>query len=69
MHVLRSYNYDNLSDLTQLHHDIDNIMEWGVGKRKDRILMQAAWIIQNKVVPSISKRSPQKRKLEEAESG
>ena len=69
MHVLRNYNYDNLSDLTQLHHDIDNIMEWGVAKRKERIQMQTAWIIQNKVVPSVSKRSPQKRKLEEAESG
>ena len=69
MHVLRNYNYDNLSDLTQLHHDIDNIMEWGVAKRKERIKMQTAWIIQNKVVPSVSKRSPQKRKLEEADSG
>ena len=37
MHVLRNYDYDNLSDLTQLHHDIDNIMEWGVAKRKERI--------------------------------
>ena len=69
MHVLRNYNYDNLIDLTQLHHDIDNIMEWGVGKRKERIQKQTAWIIENKVVPSVSKRSPQKRKLEEAESG
>ncbi len=69
MHVLRNYNYDNLSDLTQLHHDIDNIMEWGVAKRKERIQKQTAWIIQNKVVPSVSRRSPQKRKLEEAESG
>ena len=31
--------------------------------------MQTAWIIQNKIVPSVSKRSPQRRKLEEAESG
>ena len=69
MHVLRSYNYDKLGDLTQLHHDIDNIMEWGVAKRKKRIQKQTAWIIQNKVLPSVSKRSPQKRKLEEAESG
>ena len=68
MHVLRNYNYDNFSDLTQLHHDIDNIMEWGVAKRKDRIQNQTAWIIQNKVVPSVSKRSPHKRKLDEAES-
>ena len=69
MHVLRSYDYDKLVDLTQLHHDIDNIMEWGVGKRKERIQKQTAWIIENNVVPSVSKRSPQKRKLEEAESG
>lgn len=69
MHILRSYNYDDLSDLTQLHHDIDNIMEWGVAKRKMKIQKQTAWIIQNKVVPSVSRRSPQKRKLEEAESG
>ena len=64
MHGLRCYNYDNLSDLTKLHHDIDNIMEWGVAKRKERIQKQTAWIIQNRVVPSVSKRSPQKRKLE-----
>ena len=69
MHVLRNYDYDNLDDLTKLHHDIDNIMEWGVAKRKERIQKQTAWIIQNKVVPSVSKRSLQKRKLEEAESG
>lgn len=69
MHALRNYNYDNLSELTQLHHDIDNIMEWGVAKRKERIQQQTACIIQNKVVPSVSKRSPQKRKLEDAESG
>ena len=37
MHVLRNYNYDNLSDLTHLHHDIDNIIEWGVAKRKEII--------------------------------
>ena len=69
MHILRNYNYDDLGDLTQLHHDIDNIMEWGVAKRKERIQNQTAWIIQNKVVPSVSKRSPQKRKLDEGESG
>ena len=68
MHSLRSYNYDDLSDLTQLHHDIDNIMEWGVTKRKMEIQKQTAWIIQNKVVPSVSKRSPQKRKPKETES-
>ena len=68
MHLLRNYDYDKLSDLTLLHHDIDNIMDWGVTKRKGRIQEQTAWIIQHKVFPSVSKRSPQKRKLEEAEA-
>ncbi|KAK4691407.1 hypothetical protein P7C71_g5588, partial [Lecanoromycetidae sp. Uapishka_2] len=68
MHLLRDYNYNKLSDVSQLHHDIDNIMDWGVGKRKLKIKKQTDWIIQKESVPSVFKRSPKKRKAE-TESG
>ena len=34
MHELRVYSYFNLDDLAQLHHDIHNIMDWGLTTRK-----------------------------------
>lgn len=37
MHRLATYSFDNLDHLTQLHHDIDNVLDWGVGPRKRKI--------------------------------
>ena len=37
MHKLRVYSYFNLDDLAQLHHDIDNILDWGLTTRKAEV--------------------------------
>ena len=34
MHQLRVYSYSTFDDLVQLHHDIDNILDWGLTARK-----------------------------------
>ncbi|MDI1488105.1 MAG: hypothetical protein OHK93_007379 [Ramalina farinacea] len=37
MHLLRDYHFRRLDDIEQLHHDMDNIMEWGVTFRKQKV--------------------------------
>ena len=37
MHKLRVYSYFNLDDLAQLHHDINNILDWGLTTRKAEV--------------------------------
>ena len=38
MHRLRDYNFHKLEDLAQLHHDMDNILDWGVTSRKRKVI-------------------------------
>ena len=38
MHRLRQYDFHRLDELSQLHHDVDNILDWGVTSRKRRVV-------------------------------
>ena len=38
MHQLRHYNFRSLIDVNRLHHDMDNILDWGVGSRKRKVV-------------------------------
>ncbi|KAL9123659.1 MAG: hypothetical protein Q9217_006930, partial [Psora testacea] len=65
MHRLKSYDYDDLAHLTALHHDLDNVLDWGVGKRKRKLHEQVLRIIKNNILPSEAAPSSKKRKKDE----
>ena len=46
MHELKSYLLQDRRCLQELHHDIDNILDWGCSTRKKQITAQAAEYIQ-----------------------
>ncbi|KAG8527255.1 uncharacterized protein KY384_007999 [Bacidia gigantensis] len=53
MHHLRTYRFKEESELAQLHYDIDNILDWGVGARKDAIDKMVRTSIETKAVPTL----------------
>jgi len=62
MHFLKTYSFNRAEELTMLHHDMDNILDWGIGPRKTQVVraledMEARQV----VVPKPP--SPQKRKV------
>ena len=38
MHQLRHYNFRSLDEVNRLHHDMDNILDWGVSSRKRKVV-------------------------------
>ncbi|KAL9104812.1 MAG: hypothetical protein Q9163_000260 [Psora crenata] len=54
-HRLAEYSFYRLDEITQLHHDIDNVLDWGVGPRKRKTAEIADRIINlDKVIPQPS---------------
>ena len=44
MHFLRDYSFRRPEDLQQLHHDMNNIQDWGLGTQKDTLLQHCETI-------------------------
>ena len=44
MHFLRVYSFRKPEDLNQLHHDMNNIQDWGLGIQKDTLLQHCETI-------------------------
>ena len=40
MQLMRAYSYHSPTDLNSLHLDMNNILDWGVGKRKAGVMEQ-----------------------------
>ena len=47
MHLLDVYSFHKVDDISQMHHDLDNILDWGVGPWKRKIEAQAELKIQS----------------------
>ncbi|KAL9123672.1 MAG: hypothetical protein Q9217_006920, partial [Psora testacea] len=63
MHRLQTYSLDNASDISVFHHDLNNILDWGVGRRKREIEQQAQKSIDLGLVPLLGDEArPTKRK-------
>lgn len=43
-HFLFEYGFRKLDDTSQLHYDIDNILDWGIGSRKRKMAHNTARI-------------------------
>ena len=56
MHFLREYSYRKPEDLNQLHHDMNNIQEWGVGIQKDMLIQHVETIHSQGIVQPTQKR-------------
>ena len=56
MHFLRDYSFRRPEDLSQLHHDMNNIQDWGLGIRKDTLLQHCETIESLEIVQSKPKR-------------
>ena len=41
MHLLDVYSFHKVDDISRMHHDLDNILDWGVGPWKRKIEAQA----------------------------
>ncbi|KAG8530629.1 uncharacterized protein KY384_004667 [Bacidia gigantensis] len=51
MHHLRTYTFNNAEHVAILHHDLDNILDWGVGKRKRDFDTLAEASLESGIVP------------------
>ena len=47
MHLLDVYSFHKVDDISRMHHDLDNILDWGVGPWKRTIEAQAELKIQS----------------------
>ena len=47
MHLLDVYSFHKVDDISRMHHDLDNILDWGVGPWKCKIEAQAELKIQS----------------------
>lgn len=63
MSFLRVYSYRKPNDLNQLHHDMNNILDWGLGTRKSKVIEYCGKIEELEVVQRKSK----KQKMYETE--
>ena len=50
MHLLRDYDFCQPDDIEQLYHDMDNIMEWGVTRRKQKVIEICGSIEERRIV-------------------
>lgn len=65
MHFLRDYSFRRPEDLEQLHHDMNNVQDWGLGIQKDKLLQHCETIHSLGVVqpkPKKQKKDGQKEK-------
>ncbi len=65
MHFLRDYSFRRPEDLNQLHHDMNNIQDWGLTKQKDKLLQHCETIDSLDIVqpkPKKQKKDDQKEK-------
>ncbi|KAL9123564.1 MAG: hypothetical protein Q9217_007014, partial [Psora testacea] len=67
MHVLRVYSYRKAEDLNQLHHDMNNILDWGVSTRKTKVMEYCENIHELKVVQPKTKKQKKDEKEKEAD--
>lgn len=56
MHFLREYSYRKADDLNQLHHDMNNIQDWGVSIRKNTVMERCEKIRSMGVIQPKAKR-------------
>lgn len=68
MHKLRVYSYFKLDDLTQLHHDINNILDWGLTTRKAEVEKLCEKIHTLEAVRPKAKKQKRKKDEEEADT-
>ena len=47
IHLLDIYSFHKVDDISRMHHDLDNILDWGVGPWKRKIEAQAKLKIQS----------------------
>lgn len=47
MHLLDVYSFHKVDDISRMHHDLDNILDWGVGPWKRKIEAQAELKVQS----------------------
>ena len=50
MHLLDVYRFHNVDDISRMHHDRNNILDWGVGPWKRKIEAQAGLKMQSREV-------------------
>ena len=65
MHFLKDYSFRRPEDLNQLHHDINNIQDWGLSKQKDKLVQHCETIDSLEIVqskPKKQKKDDQKEK-------
>ena len=67
MHFLRDYSFRRPEDLNQLHHDMNNIQDWGLGIQKNTLLQHCETIRSLGVVQPKSKK--RKKDNQEGEEG
>lgn len=68
MHLLDVYSFHKVDDISRMHHDLDNILDWGVGPWKRKIEAQADLKIQSGELLDEAP-PPKKRKITRDEGG
>ena len=56
MHWLQGYSFRKPDDLNQLHHDMNNVLDWGLRVRKDKIIERCQGIYDSGVIQQSRKR-------------
>ncbi|KAG8532382.1 uncharacterized protein KY384_002867 [Bacidia gigantensis] len=69
MHHLRTYMYNDEDQITALHHDIDNILDWGIGKRKEAFDTLAEECVLKGILPEEPLPGPPNAKRQKTGSG
>ena len=67
MHFLRDYSFRRPEDLNQLHHDMNNIQDWGLGIQKDTLLQHCETIRSLGIVQPKSKKQKDDQKEKEGQ--
>lgn len=65
MHFLRDYSFRRPEDLNQLHHDMNNIQDWGLSKQKNKLVQHCETIYSLDIIqpkPKKQKKDDQKEK-------
>ena len=69
MHFLRDYSFRRPEDLNQLHHDMNNIQDWGLGIQKDTLLQHCETICSLGIIqqPKLKKQKKDDQKEKEGQ--
>ena len=68
MHCLQTYQFRRPDDLNQLHHDMNNVLEWGLSARKDKMIDCCTNIYDSGIIQPSRKRQRTNRKDKGSES-